>query len=135
MIILKTFDNSIEAHLLKSKLESENIECFIIDENMVTLNPLYSNAVGGIKLSIESADLQKAQIIINEIETQKNNSEIINLKCPNCDATDFYDFKSFRGFKGILSLILTVSFLVYPIFFKRVYKCKNCGKEIEIPNR
>ena len=131
IITLKTFDNSIEVYLLKSKLESENIECFVIDENMITLNPLFANAVGGIKLNINGEDLQKAQAVINDIETQKNNSEVVNLKCSNCNSEDFYDFKSFRGFRGILSLLLTLSFVVYPIFYKRVYKCKSCGKEVE----
>ena len=64
IITLKTFDSSIEAYLLKSKLESENIECFVIDENMITLNPLFANAVGGIKLNINDEDLKKAQAVI-----------------------------------------------------------------------
>ena len=86
IITLKTFDSSIEAYLLKSKLESENIECFVIDENMITLNPLFANAVGGIKLNINVEDLKKAQAVINDIETQKNNSEVVNSKCSNCNS-------------------------------------------------
>lgn len=52
LITLKTFDNSIEAHLMKSKLKSENIVCFLFDENIVGLNPVYNIAVGGIKLKV-----------------------------------------------------------------------------------
>jgi len=40
LVTLKTFDNSIEAHLLKVKLESEGIRCFIFDENIVSMNPI-----------------------------------------------------------------------------------------------
>lgn len=55
-VTLKVFQNSIDAHLLKTQLESEGIECFIFDEQMVTMNMLYSNAVGGIKLKIQEED-------------------------------------------------------------------------------
>lgn len=131
LITIKTFDSSIEAHLLKSKLESEGIECFIIDENIVTLNVLFSNATGGIKLQINSEDLPKATVIVNEIEMQKSNRDI--LECANCGSTEFYDFKSFGSVKGIISLVVTLFFVVYPIFFKRMYKCKKCGYKVEIP--
>ena len=50
LITVKVFDSGIEAHILKARLESENIPCFIFDENIVTLNPLFNFAVGGIKL-------------------------------------------------------------------------------------
>lgn len=40
LITIKTFDNYFEANLLKSKLESENIVCYLFDETLVTLNPL-----------------------------------------------------------------------------------------------
>lgn len=32
MVTLKTFDNLVDAHLLKTKLESEGVTCFLFDE-------------------------------------------------------------------------------------------------------
>ncbi|PTM03401.1 MAG: hypothetical protein DA405_10495 [Bacteroidetes bacterium] len=50
LVTLKTFDNLVEAHLIKSKLESDDLPCFLFDENIMALNPLYNLTVDGIKL-------------------------------------------------------------------------------------
>ena len=133
LITIKTFDNPIEAHMMKSKLESENIMCFLFDENIVGLNPLYNITVGGIKLKINRSDIQKAIEIIDEIEKNtltNDQGEII--KCPKCESEDIISrFKSMKGFKGILSAIVSFLFMVFPIYYKTVYKCKNCGNEFK----
>ena len=68
LVTIKTFDNSIDAHMLRSRLENEGIGCYLFDENVVSLNPLYNVTVGGIKLKINDFDVEKAQVIINEVE-------------------------------------------------------------------
>jgi len=69
LVTIQTFDKSVYAHIIKAKLESEGIECFLIDENIVTMNWFLSNAVGGIKLQVKNSDVEKALEII------KNNQE------------------------------------------------------------
>ena len=66
LITIATFSLPIEAHILKTKLESEEIVCFIADENTVTMNWLYSNAIGGVKLQVKKSDFKKAMAIIQE---------------------------------------------------------------------
>lgn len=53
-----------EAHLVKGKLESEGIEVQLIDEMTVQVHNFYSNAIGGIKLSVRKADFQRARQIL-----------------------------------------------------------------------
>ncbi len=127
---LKTFDNSIEAHLLKSKLESEGLECVIFDEHMVNLAPLNSFAVHGMKLKVKTEDYEKAIGLLEEIESLPIMNEDEVLQCPNCKSQNLItNFKSFKGLKGILSLLLTFLLAVFPIYFKSVYGCKDCGTE------
>jgi len=131
LITLKTFDSSIDAHLTKSKLESEEIKCFLFDENIVGLNPLYNIAVNGIKLKINKFDFDKASKVIQEFDnsllTQDNGEAII---CPNCKSDKVYSgFKSMKGTKGFFSAILSFIFLVFPIYFETKYRCKSCNKE------
>ena len=131
-ITVKTFDNSGEAYVLKSKLESEGIKCYLFDENMVSLNPLYNFLIGGIKLNVSKIDLQRAIEVIAEIDNTPiiNNDEI--LKCPKCDSTELISgFKSMRGMKGILSTIISFIFLVFPIYYRIVYKCRRCNTEFK----
>lgn len=133
LVTIKTYDDGISAHIAKSTLESEGIMCYIYDENIVTLNPLYNFAVGGIKLKVNEEDIAKAQQFLNSIEHKPytdNKDEVIS--CPNCESTDLYsDFKSMKGAKGILSAISSFFFAVFPIYYKSVYKCKQCNTEFK----
>jgi DNA-directed RNA polymerase subunit RPC12/RpoP len=133
LITLRTFDNSPEAHIAQSKLESEGIYCFLFDENMVTLNPLYNITVGGIKLKINEDDLTKAQEILNSVEnTPLTNEAGEVIKCPKCGSTNlFIGFKSMKGLKGITSFLISILFMIFPLFYKSVYSCKNCGTEFK----
>ncbi|MFT4805111.1 MAG: hypothetical protein ACI9YE_002326 [Psychroserpens sp.] len=133
LVTIKTFDNLIEAHMMKSKLESENIICFMFDENIVGLNPLYNVTVGGIKLTINQFDFDKATEIINAYDNSiltDDEGELI--ECPKCKTQDvFSGFKSMKGAKGIVSAIVSFLFMVFPMYYKTVYKCKSCGNEFK----
>ena len=133
LITFKTFENPVDAHLLKSKLESEGIDCFLFDENIVSVMPLYNITVGGIKLKIDDSDLKKAKEIFSEIEhTPITSEENEVIKCPNCGSEEIISgFKSFKGVKGILSLIVTFLFTIFPIYFKTVHRCKKCDIEFK----
>jgi hypothetical protein len=56
-----------QVYIIKGRLESEGIECRIKDELTVQTNPLYSNAIGGIKLQVKKEDVTEAtKILISE---------------------------------------------------------------------
>ncbi|MGC4035522.1 MAG: DUF2007 domain-containing protein [Chitinophagaceae bacterium] len=63
--ILQTFTNYIEANILLGRLEEEGIHCFLQDEYTVTIDPLLSNAIGGIKLMVPESQLERAYEIMN----------------------------------------------------------------------
>jgi len=107
--------------------------CFLFDENIVGLNPLFNITVGGIKLKIHESDIDRASSIIKEIEKAIITNELGDVvKCPNCQSADLYSgFKSMKGTKGIFSAIISFLFMVFPIYYKTVYKCKECGQEFK----
>lgn len=59
-VLLDTFTYMHEYLTLKVKLESEGIETFVKDEMTITIDPLLSNAIGGIKLYIKESDSENA---------------------------------------------------------------------------
>jgi len=69
LITIKTFPNAIEAHLLRTKLESEGIPCFVFDENIIGMNPFFNIAVGGVKLKIDDRDEARVKLLL---ETEFN---------------------------------------------------------------
>ncbi len=52
--------------IIRTKLESEGIECFIKDELTVQSYSLYSNAIGGVKLQVLEEDVEGARGILME---------------------------------------------------------------------
>ena len=63
IIVVKKFDHFVEASLAKSKLESEDIPCFLTEEHLTQLyTPLLS---GGIRLHIFKKDEEKVLKILS----------------------------------------------------------------------
>ena len=56
LVTVKTFDSYFSANIILTKLHSEGVECYLKDEYTVTLDPILSNAIGGIKLVVKAAD-------------------------------------------------------------------------------
>lgn len=63
-----SFDNYIPAHLLLGRLEDEGINAWLKDEHTVTIDPLLTNAVGGIKLMVHVAQVDRAKALLAEWE-------------------------------------------------------------------
>ena len=130
-ITIKTFDNSIDAHILMARLEDEGIECFLVDDNIVSIYPLLNFTVGGIKLKVLEVDLERAierLKLIEETPFKDSNDELI--KCPKCDSTNLVSgLKSVKNIKGFLSIIVSFLFSVFPLYYKEVFRCKNCDNE------
>jgi len=125
--VLRTVATFEYAHLAKTKLESQGIECFIFDEYTSTMNWLYTNAIGGIKLKVRGEDYERASIILKENVDDINNideaDEAIKLSCPKCSSDNIRDEKFSKKFAYI-----SILFLGFPLLFrKRKYECKQCS--------
>lgn len=69
-VILKTVFVStypIDCYIVKGRLETDGISCFVFDENMVNVNPFNSVAVGGVKLKVRSDQFEKAKLILTKL--------------------------------------------------------------------
>ncbi len=133
LITIRTYDKPIDAHLAKGYLENRGIPAYLADENIISLNPLYANAMGGIKLKIREEDIELAQKFLYESEhavlTDENEDPVT---CPRCSSTEiFYHLTSQKNAGGILAGILSVFFTGYPLYNRDVCKCRKCGLEFE----
>jgi hypothetical protein len=64
MITFATFSKPEDAHLLRLRLGAGGIDAYVQDENMVQMNWLYSNAIGGVRVQIDETDLEAAREIV-----------------------------------------------------------------------
>lgn len=125
-VTVKTFDTSVNAHLFRIELENEGIESFIYDEETITMDPLLSNAIGGIKVKINAKDIERTKEFLAKREVENNPP------CPNCGSKHIMtNFRSFKSASGIISAIAAFLFTIFPPMFKTVNKCLDCNHEFE----
>ena len=84
--ILAVFEYSTEAHVTKSKLDSEDIKTMLMDEKTIDTDPLVSNAIGGVKLLVHKNDFEKAATIYNEIRVYQKDKNGNAISCPKCNS-------------------------------------------------
>lgn len=83
LIVLQRFDNYFFANITYTKLQDAGIDCFLRDENTVTVDPLISNAIGGIKLEVEESQFELAVELMKGAEAAYLN----DINCPYCKKT------------------------------------------------
>ena len=87
LVTIATYDRSALANLAKSTLESEGIQCCLQDDNVVAMNWLWSNAVGGIKLQVNAQDVELARSLLEAVESRPQDGSEIVFHCEDCGAT------------------------------------------------
>ena len=135
--VLKTFDNIIDAKLFASKLESEGIQTYFENENLINLDPLLSNALGGIRLKVSESDFLQAQkVLVEYSQVALEGDDGKPIECPKCKSIKIENgVKDFTGFRGIVSFILALTFFIVPLSHKSKYRCKNCGHLFSFKSR
>lgn len=64
-VTIATYDFWPDAEIARGRLQSEGIEARLADQHLVQTDWLYSIAVGGIKLQVDSADAERAMSILD----------------------------------------------------------------------
>jgi hypothetical protein len=70
-----SFDNYISAHIALGKLQERYINCHLLDEHTVTIDPILTYAIGGIKLMVVRSQAERAIEILNENEDSSSAAE------------------------------------------------------------
>ena len=100
------------------------MECYLKDEFTVTIDPILSNAVGGIKLVVKKEDEKEACELLRIFDQEYMRSAV----CPKC-GNQTIDLVPKKTTANMLTAILTWLFGSYAISAKNVYQCSSCGYE------
>jgi hypothetical protein len=73
IVTFETYYNPMLAEIIRTKLEDNGIPCFITDESLGTLYPVYNQGGGGIKVKVFARDLEKCKEIVAEEPGLSNN--------------------------------------------------------------
>jgi DNA-directed RNA polymerase subunit RPC12/RpoP len=131
LITIATFNEVTEAHILKGRLESEGILCFLGDEHIVGAHPFYAVAVGGVKLKVTENDVEEAKAILKNIRQgdtlydydtidmassiSEESAATKTVKCPSCGSND----------------TAVRPYFLEPLFGTK-YKCHSCGNSWKV---
>jgi hypothetical protein len=126
LIIVKTFDNYFLANITLTKLHAAGIECYLQDEFTVTLDPILTNAIGGIKLVIKKEDEVIARLLLETYESEYMKAAT----CPTCGSHNF-SYITKPGATNYLTVLFTWIFSSYAVAPEYVYHCEQCGFESE----
>ncbi|MEO5563911.1 MAG: DUF2007 domain-containing protein [Chitinophagaceae bacterium] len=120
-----SYDNYVSAHLAMGRLKNEGFECWLKDEHTVTIDPILSNAVGGIKLMVEEARAKEAWDLLNELM----NSYKKTMACPKCGSNNLELVSTPRKAMTWITAISTFFLGDYALSVEKVYHCFNCTNE------
>jgi hypothetical protein len=67
-IEIRSYDNYIYAHIVLAKLQDAGINCHLKDEYTITIDPLLSPALGGIKLMVAESQVGRALELLEETD-------------------------------------------------------------------
>lgn len=65
-IVFKTYTDMVTANMECNVLKENGIECFLSDENIVQLYPMFSSPFSGIRLHLFEKDKDSAENILQE---------------------------------------------------------------------
>jgi hypothetical protein len=134
IITFESYYDPMLAHIIRSRLEANGISCFIADENIVMGNPIYNQAVGGVKLKIFEKDIERCREILasegdlhesDHFETDdENNTYVV---CPNCASTNVSNITENKD-NGFLDTMMN---LANPFHAQKNWHCHNCQQDFE----
>ena len=126
IVTVKTFDNYFLASIILTRLQSDGIECYLKDEHTVTIDPILSNAIGGIKLVVKKEDEAAANKLLDAYHLEY----MLSATCPKCGSNSFSQVTKKEAVNYVTALLIW-AFSSYAIAPKYVYQCSNCGYECE----
>lgn len=126
-IHVDTFLNYIDANIVLGRLETEGINGWLRDENTVTIDPILTNAIGGIKLMVPEAQAERALSLIQEYKLEQKTTH----PCPNCGSTDTQLVTTPRKASNWFGVLLGALTLNFPLSNETTWHCFSCGHEFE----
>ncbi|MBS1948854.1 MAG: DUF2007 domain-containing protein [Bacteroidetes bacterium] len=70
-IELCSFDNYVNAHIVLGMLQEAGINCHLKDEYTVTIDPLLSPALGGMKIMVCDVHYARAVELVGEMNKKE----------------------------------------------------------------
>lgn len=134
IITFESYTDPMLAEIILGRLQASGIDCFIADGNTVGGNPIFNNALGGVKIKIFERDMEKCRQIL--VETQDLQLEELPPEdqeetCPYCNSTNVRYGAATERKTSWLGKLISFLLATYPAYANKTWHCFNCGKDFE----
>ena len=124
------YNNYIDANIVLGRLQEEEIECWLKDENTSTIMPIWNQATGGIRLMVAKEDVEKTLALLNQFREEKRSKQ----PCIYCGSSNIELVSTPRKAINWISAITTFFLGDYAMTVEKVYHCFDCKREFKEPS-
>lgn len=129
-IPIRAYDNYIAANLEMALLQDAGINCYIKDEYTVTIDPLLSPALGGMKLMVEDSYLPAALYLLEK----SDKLFLQTVACPHCRQFSLERVHEEIHYDRLIDKIKSLIINGQEKKVQKYYRCLSCGhKFAELP--
>ena len=128
-ILLRSFDNYIEAHLVMGRVLDAGIKCWLLDENTVTINPFLAGSVGGIKLMVGDKDYEAAMRLLENYDGERRKW----FSCPGCGSNNIEQITIKRKGPGWMNKAVSWILGSDAIAADKTWHCHDCNTDFDMP--
>jgi hypothetical protein len=126
--VVATFATLVDSEPCRSALLASGFQVFLIDANVVAIDPALWPALGGVKVAVPSSQAEDVRAFLRAAEAgELASSPDLSLVCPSCGSNDV-------GFIPMLNRLSTIGLtalggVVAPIRDGH-YQCASCGSRV-----
>ncbi|HET9055562.1 MAG TPA: DUF2007 domain-containing protein [Chitinophagaceae bacterium] len=125
-----SFDNYIEANLVLGMLQDQGINCHLQDEHTITIDPLLSPALGGMKLMVYKTQAPRAVELLKEAEKEY----VKTINCPFCKTQSLEVVVKTKKPGSLWNALKSMLLTGQTETVTKKFVCKNCGSSFkELP--
>ncbi len=120
---IASYDNFMVANMTLGLLEENDINCHLKDENIVTIDPFLSPAVGGIKLMVADVQYDRALSIIKDAE----DIYIKEIPCTICNNYSLVTEEKINNPQTFWGKLKNQIAYGQSEIYQKLYRCTNCN--------
>jgi len=113
--------------MVLQRLEEEGIRPYLENEYTVTIDPILTNAIGGIRLMVPKEQLPRALELMDQFEKDYKHAAA----CPRCGSVNVHYITQTKHAANWISAFISWIFGSYAVAVKKVYHCFDCEHEFE----
>jgi hypothetical protein len=119
---IRSFDNYLEANIVLNMLQHWDVNCHLKDENVITIDPLLSPALGGMKLMVHHTHVERAWELLDTAEKEY----LKNIPCPVCKSHGLEKVTVTKKHTCKLAALASMLLNGHTIELTTLYRCNVC---------